>query len=474
MLKTIALACLLSGLTAFAQAPDLILVHGKILTVDVKDSIAQAVAIRQGKIIAVGSDKTILQLAGSKARVIDLHGRTATPGLIDRHAHLATGGVEELYSVSLSDATTVDEVKRRVQAAASKLKPGEWLTGAGWDEGKLAERRYIVASDLDEVAPNNPVWLIHTTGHYGVANHQALQLAHIATATNNPPAGTIDRDPQGVPTGVLKEAAMEAVVALIPPPTPEQWRKGILRMVDTLHREGMTAVKDPDIQPPIWDAYRQLLDEKKLTLHVCVLWHGGTTLKSAQAALARIQALPRPPDSLGDGNLVSCGAKLYMDGSGGGRTAWVYKEWNKNSTGIDQGNYGYPSIDPEVYRQMVRLFHQAGVSVGTHAIGDRAIDWVVDTYAQVLKEKPTSGLRHSIIHCNLPTDHAIAVMASLQKEYDAAYPEAQAPFMWWIGDTYAGNFGPQRSQRLVPLAAFFKNGVHWSGGSDHPGPPSGA
>jgi predicted amidohydrolase YtcJ len=131
-----------------------------------------------------------------------------------------------------------------------------------------------------------------------------------------------------------------------------------------MHREGMTAVKDPDIQPPIWDAYRQLLEEKKLTVHVCVLWHGGTTLESAQAALARIQALPRPPDSLGDGNLVSCGAKLYMDGSGGGRTAWVYKEWNIHSTGIDQGNFGYPAIDPEVYRQMVRLFHQAGVSVG--------------------------------------------------------------------------------------------------------------
>src|SRR3984885_1261571 len=156
MLKKIALACLLSALSASAQAPDLILVHGKILTVDAKDSIAQAIAIRQGKIIAVGSDKKIQQLAGSKARVIDLHGRTATPGLIDSHAHLATGGVEELYSVSLSDAATVDEVKLRVKAAAAKLKPGEWLTGSGWDEGKLAERRYVVASDLDEVAPHHP------------------------------------------------------------------------------------------------------------------------------------------------------------------------------------------------------------------------------------------------------------------------------------------------------------------------------
>ncbi len=467
MLKTITLACLLSGLSASAQAPDLILIHGKILTVDAGDSVAQAVAIRQGKIIAVGSDQQILQLGGSKARVIDLHGRTATPGLIDSHAHLATGGVDEIYSVSLSDAATVDEVKNRVHAAAAKLKPGEWLTGAGWDEGKLTERRYIVASDLDQVAPNNPVWLLHTTGHYGVANHQALLLAHITAASKNPPAGTIDRDAHGVPTGVLKESAMEAVVALIPPPTPEQWRNGILRMVDTLHREGMTAVKDPDIQPPIWDAYHQLMEEKKLSVHVCVLWHGGTTLESAQAALSRIQALPRPPDSLGDGNLLSCGAKLYMDGSGGARTAWVYKEWDKNSTGLDQGNYGYPSIDPEVYRQMVRLFHQAGVSVGTHAIGDRAIDWVVDTYTMVLKEKPTSGLRHSIIHANIPTDHAIDTMAVLQKNYDAGFPETQPGFTWWIGDTYAGNFGLQRAARLNPYRTYQSRSILWAAGSDY-------
>ena len=465
MIKTAALACLLS-LSASAQTPDLILIHGKILTVDAQDSIAEAIAIRNGKILAVGTNQEILQQAG-KAQVIDLQGKTATPGLIDTHAHLAGGGVNELYSVSLSDAATIDEVLRRVQAAATKLKPGQWLTGSGWDEGKLAERRYLLASDLDKVSPHNPVWLMHTTGHYGAANHEALRLAHITAATKDPPAGTIDRDPQRVPTGVLKEAAMDAVIRLIPSNTPEQIRNGILRMIDTLHREGMTAVKDPDIQKPIWDGYAQLQQEKKLTAHICVLWHGGTTLASARSALQQIQALPRPPASLGDGNLLSCGAKLYMDGSGGARTAWVYQPWNKNSTGIDGGNRGYPSTNPNIYRQQVRLFHQAGVSVGTHAIGDHAIDWVVDTYALVLKEKPTQGLRHSIIHANIPTDHAIDIIASLQKQYDAGYPESQAPFTWWIGDTYAGNFGPQRSLRLNPFHTYQSRGILWGGGSDY-------
>jgi predicted amidohydrolase YtcJ len=264
---------------------------------------------------------------------------------------------------------------------------------------------------------------------------------------------------------------MKAVTDLMPAPTPEQRRAGILESIDLLHREGMTAVKDPAIDRPVWDAYRALLSEGKLTERICVLWYAGTTLDSARAALAQIEAQPRPPQSLGDGRLLSCGAKIFMDGSGGARTAWLYQPWNKDLTGIDAGNSGYPTVDPAVYREQVRLFHDAGVHVGTHAIGDRAIDWVVDTYAQVLAETPTPSLRHSIIHANIPSDHALDTMAMLQKKYDAGYPEVQAPFMWWIGDTYAANFGRERALRLVPLKTFLDRGIRWGGGSDYPVTP---
>ncbi len=455
------------GAIAAAQTPDTILIDGKILTVDAKDSVVEAVAIAKGKIVAVGSSAEIQRRAGPATRVIDLHGLTATPGLIDTHGHYAASGVDELFSVVLNDVQRVSDAVEKIRERAATLKPGEWLVGAGWDEGKLAEHRYLLASDLDKVSPNNPVWLMHTTGHYGVANSYALRLAHITASTPDPPAGTIDRDAQGRPTGVLKESAKDLMVKLTPPTTPEEWRRGILHSVEGLHREGMTAVKDPDLTEPMWDAYRELLNEKKLDERVFVLWHAGSTMDSARQALAHISALPKPPGSLGAGLLLSGGAKIYMDGSGGARTAWLYQPWNKNRTEVDGTNVGYPATDPEIYRQMVRMFHQAGVHVGTHAIGDRAIDWVVDTYAQVLKEKPTRGLRHSIIHCNIPTDHAIAAMASLQKQYDAGYPEAQAPFLWWIGDTYAGNFGPQRSQRLEPFKTWLAKGVLWTGGSDY-------
>jgi hypothetical protein len=456
-----------SALGAAKQAADLVVYHGKIHTVDEADSTVEAIAVSHGVIIARGTDKQMLALAKPDARRIDFKGRAATPGLIDTHAHVAESGVAVLYHVRLGETRSVADAIKRVKAGIEKLKPGEWLQGDGWDEGKFAEHRYITAAELDAVSPNNPVWLEQTTGHYGVANSLALRQAHIVADTKDPPTGTIDRDAAGKPTGVLKEKAQMMVRDLIPPPTPEQRRAGILASMDIMHREGMTGVKDPLIDRPIWDAYEELAKRDMLGAHVCVLWDAGNSVESARKALAEIQSEPRPPQTVGDGRLVSCGAKIFMDGSGGGRTAWVSDEWHLRSTGIDKGNRGYPAEDPEVYRQMVQLLNKARVHIGTHAVGDHAIDWVVDTYAKVLGEDPVKDLRHSIIHANIPTDHALAVMADLQQKYQAGYPELQAPFMWWIGDNYAGNFGPERSLRLEPLKSLIARHILFSGGSDN-------
>ena len=460
----------LAAASASAATPDVILTNGHIITEDSRGSVVEAVAIRQGRLVAVGTNAQILPMADKATRVIDLHGRTATPGLIDAHAHLASGGMDHLRSLDLSTVTSIVEIRRKVAERAAQLHPGEWLTGAGWDEAKLAEKRYITVADLDDVAPRNPVWLEHTTGHYGAANSAALRLAKIDRTTPDPVAGTIQHDGTGAPTGVLKELAQNLVQKLIPPPTMEQWRKAILENVQLMHQEGMTAVKDPDLSPIEWDAYESLAKEGKLQAHVCALWHSDPTLESARALVARAANMPRPPAAVAP-NLVFCGIKMYMDGSGGARTAWMYEDWHKNSTEIDAGNKGYPVTDPTVYRQNVKLFHDAGLPIGTHAIGDRAIDWVVDTYAEVLKANPKQGLRHAIIHANTPTDHAITVMADLQRRYDAGYPETQGEFIWWIGDNYAGNLGPERAVRLDPYQTYVRRGILFGNGSDYPVTP---
>jgi predicted amidohydrolase YtcJ len=457
--------CAQSVPRANSDPSDLILVNGKIITVDARDSIAQAIAVHDGKIVAVGTNDEIREHAPQGARVIDLHGRTATPGLIDTHCHFDE--TESLYAIELSKIKSVAEAVDLVRQKVAAAKPGEWIQGAGWDEGKLSDHRYISAADLDKVSPDNPVWLTHTTGHYGVANSYALRLAKISPVTKDPAAGTIDRSADGSPTGVLKETAMVPVRSLIPEFTKEQQRNGLLKMMADFNAEGMTAAKDPGTEGIRWDLYRELLNENKSTVRIFALLYGGRDIDSARATLARLQARPKPPQSFADGMLLSGGVKLFMDGSGGGRTAWVYDPWFKSPTELDGNNTGYPNIDPPVYRQMVKLFHDAGVHVSTHAVGDRAIDWVVDTYSDLLKQTPTKHLRHGIIHCNIPTDHAIETMARLQRDYDSGYPETQAPFMWWIGDIYAASFGEKREQRLMPYKTYTQKGIIWAGGSDY-------
>ena len=457
---------------------DLVLLNGTVITVDPRDTIAQAVAIREGRIAFVGTTAEARKHVGPSTRVVDLAGRTATPGLIDTHVHFS----EPADTLDLGDARSMDDVIARVRARAATVPPGTWVRGGGWDEGKLKERRYITAADLDKAAPEHPIYLTHTTGHYGVANSLALKLSGVTRETKDPPGGTIDRDKDGNPTGVMKERA----TGLIRPSGGGggggggrgNLRDNVLRIIEGFNREGMTGAKDLNVSEAKWDLYKQLLDEGKLNVRVAVLWRGGSTLESAQQAKASIekQVLASPkrseggPGTVGDGRLVNAGVKLYIDGSGGARTAWMYDDWNKDLKGVDTGNKGYPANGdgyPEIFKQQVMMLTAAGIHVGAHAVGDRGIDFVVDTFAEALKAHPKQGLRHSIIHANVPTDRAIRLMASLQKTYDAGYPEAQAPFLWWIGDTYAGNFGPKRNPRLEPFASYVKQGVIWGGGSDY-------
>ena len=454
-------------------AADLVMQNGHVITVDANDRMAEAVAIRDGKLVAVGSDREVERLIGPETQRVDLMGRTVTPGLMDAHAHFSSSGADRLYVVDLSypKVRSVRDVVAIVKEQVARLEPGEWVQGQGWDEGKLEELRYVYAADLDSVAPDNPVWLSHTMGHYGVANSLALRMANITRNTADPSGGTIDRKENGVPTGVLKESAQEMVSRMIPGYTDEQIREGISSLAQAFNQECMTGVKDPGVSPRMWDAYQKVQQDGDLNLRVFALWSGGQSIDQTAQVIDRIESFTKPYRSTGDDHLISGGVKLYLDGSGGARTAWLYDEWNREFENIDQGNYGYPVVDPEMFREQVRMYHEAGIHVSVHAIGDRAIDWVVESYWNALEATPTFGLRHGIIHANIPTNRALDLMAELQQRYDAAYPEPQATFTWWIGDTYAGNFGPERAKRLNPFRTYLERDIQWGGGSDYPVTP---
>ncbi len=466
----VAAVTLCAGCSPALQLPaDTIVVNGKVITVDPDDSITEALAIRDGKIVALGSTNEIEALAGDATRRIDLGGLTATPGLIDTHNHFAVGAVGALFTLDVSypEVESITDVVEVVRTAVAESEPGEWITGGGWDEGKLEEQRYIYARDLDAVSPDNPVWLTHTTAHYSVGNSLALDLAGVTRDTPDPPGGVIDRQPDGTPTGVFKDTATSLVRRHIPSRDDDRLREAIERYVPELHKEGMTAIKDPEIGFRTWRAYQAVLASGKLTARVFVLWRVGRTVEDTHRLIEQVGPFTKPWITTGDDMLVSGGIKLYADGSGGARTAWLHDEWNKNLTEVDKGNYGVPRATPEVLREQIIAVHDAGLHLGVHAIGDRAIDVVVDAFADALEQNPAYGLRHSIIHSNIPTDAALDKIARLQADYDAVYPEVQPGFTWWIGDTYAGNFGPQRNQRLLGLKTYLDRGIRWGSGSDY-------
>lgn len=449
-------------------APDLILYNARVVTMDDRDTIAEAIAITGNAISAIGTSAEIGALAGPDTETIDLDGNSVTPGIIDTHNHFAWGAATALKQLDLvyPAVTSIGDIRDDLRAAAADRPPGEWIQGWGWDAAKLAERRDVTAADLDAVSPDNPVWLGHTSGHYGVANSAAMALAGIDAATPDPEGGVIARDGDGNPTGVITDQAMDLVVGLIPADTHEDFVAGVTRLVGDLSREGITTIKDPEIHQAHWDAYKAVEENGDLTVRVYTLWRVGDTLDEARQLYERIAPFTHPRDEDGGKRVVSAGVKIYIDGSGTARTAWTWQDWNRDYTDTDEGNRGLTYVEPSVLFDQIRLFHDAGIHVGTHAIGDRAIDFTMDAYDRALADNPTPGLRHSIIHCNLPTEHALDLMVKLQSDYDTGYPEVQPAFLWWIGDVYAGNFGPERSLRVLPLRTFEERGIRWAGASD--------
>ena len=340
---------------------NLLLLNGHLHTQDPSCPHATAVAIRDGRFWAVGSDDEIRALTSPDTQVIDLEHRLALPGLTDAHFHYYDWALER-RRLPLTNTTSLSELRRRVAQKVSETPPGHWVLGQGWNETCWPEQPIPTRADLDDIAPQHPVILWRSDMHLAVVNSQALRKAGITNDTPDPPAGVIDRDTSGEPTGVLRELAINLVRAVIPLPSEDETVEALRDGFAFLHSLGLTGLHDYRIMggadgPPAFRAYQRLQATGELALR---LWMHipGELLNEAIALGLRT--------GLGDNYLRVGHAKLFSDGSQGARTAWMLESYE------DTGHCGMPLTPMDEIAEKLRHAHKAGIAVAIHAIGDRA------------------------------------------------------------------------------------------------------
>lgn len=368
---------------AWTQSADTILVNGKILAVDSQFSTREAIAIRDGKITAVGSSAGVRKLAGSRTRVIDLHGRTVIPGLIDSHMHAIRAGQTFVSEVNWVGATTLAEALARIQQASQTMKPGAWLIVAGgWTAGQFAEKRRPTQADLMAAAPNNLVY-VQLGYEWVVMTPAGLKALNINSDADLPRPGKLERDANGNPTGAIDGGGGNGVaIALfdrLPHPTFDEQVAGTKKFFRELNRLGLTGVGDPggnNVNPEDYQPIFQVWRQNQLTLRVAYSLCGPTPGKEFEELKSLTQLLPQ---GFGDDMLKFNGL--------GERITWGMND-NDKATGDDK----------EKYYQIVRWAAQRGMPVTMHWPKDETADTLLSIYERVNKEFPITDLRWSVAH----------------------------------------------------------------------------
>ena len=431
------------------QTVDLVLHNGNVLTMDAAFSRHSAVAIGGGRIVAVGGRE--LPERYSAARAIDLRGRTVIPGFNDTHIHISG---DPARHVDLTAARSIAEVQKLVRARAAQLGAGEWVTGYGWSEDQLAEKRRPLRADLDAAAPDNPVALTRAGGHSAAANSRALKLAAIGRDTPDPPRGVIERGPDGEPNGIVRERG-DLFTRLVPRASAAELRESLVAKLRALLRLGITSiiVAGAPIEGGAgrasfaeWEAIYRRHGPELPRATVQIYWAG----------VKAMQAFGRKTGD-GDERLRVGAVKLLVDGGFTGPAAYTIEDY--------KGQPGYRGkltlTEKELY-ELVRDGHGLGWQLGFHTIGDAAIALTVDTFERVLKENPRADHRHFLNHFSmLPPERTLRQMAA------AKILIAQQPnFTYTLEGRYADNLDGSRLEHNNPVATPTKHGIFMAFGSD--------
>ncbi len=453
---------------------DAIYYHGNVLTgVSLEEAHPQrvsALAIRNGMIVATGSDADIQRWKGPATLMVNLDGAFVMPGFNDAHAHLGEAGRIKL-SIDLTGVKSLSEMEQRIRAAAKSAAPGAWLTGGGWDHTLWASKKLPTKSDLDAVTAGHPAFLVRVDGHIAIANSAALHAAGITKSTPDPQGGKIDRDARGEATGIVRETAQALVESHIPPPSPELRRRGIeLALADAVEH-GVTSVQDFSDHEDFL-VYEQLEREGRLPVRISEWMPFDLSVEQ----LKQYQASHLQSDPM----LHTTMLKGFMDGSLGSRTAALKAPYSD-----DPDNSGIPRYDQQKLNQMAIERAQAGFQMGFHAIGDRAVSMALDAFAAAQNAGPLranmqtlhvgtrkvihatlTGQRNRIEHSQVvdPADFArykqLGVIASMQ-------PNHLLTDMNWAEQ----RLGPERSKYSYAWKSFLDAGVPLAFGTDYPVEP---
>jgi len=430
-----------SGRVSF-EHPDTIFINGKFVTVDARFSLARAVAVRDGRFVAVGEMEEIKALAGPSTAVVDLHGQTVLPGLIDTHAHVERAGLLR-YTVQLNDVSTVEQALTRISEYAARTPKGRWIRGAQWHPvSQLAEKRFLTRQELDRAAPNNPVCL--PIGHFTLVNSEALALAGITKETPDPDGGIIHRDKStGEPNGTLEEAAEDLVHNLLPDWSDHERDEQMKHAMHYFNEFGLTSAISAAVDPATLRAHQRVRQRGEATLRISAMYAptGGLnpsmTIEEWELFFSRIGVA----SDFGDDWLSYSGVKLQIDGGMTLRTAAM-----RDGYPDDPDYKGTIVIEPARFNALVATANRYGWRVGVHAVGDAAIDRVLDAYALADAERSIRERRFIVIHGSLMRRDQMERARALGVRVDA-----QTSFLWDKAAAVAKFLGRETAERAFPM-----------------------
>jgi predicted amidohydrolase YtcJ len=454
----------------FMVDADVVLFNGNVITLDEQKRRAQGVAVKDGRILWVGTNEGVKQAVGRGTQVRDLKGMTVIPGFIESHNHTLMFGLG-LSSIDLTKVGSIEEIIALVKERAAKQKEGTWITGVGYNQNELKEKRHPSRQDLDKAAPKHLVSLRHTSAHGYAVNSLALNKAGITKDRPDPEGGKIGKDvATGNLTGLLFESpAMKLIEDITPKPALEDLVTALGNAGRRFLSEGITSAMDASVGgndiPMQIAAYQEAVERGVLKVrHNLAIWSEAVfeycrfeeSLREAPAKLLGLGIR----SGLGDEKLRIGPFKIIVDGAFSTVTAVTYKPYGADAN--DRG-CGVLVIEPEKLAKLATLAHGLGWQLSIHGIGDRAIDVCLDAFETAQKSKPRRDARHRLEHCTMALPRMFDRIKKL-----GVIPVLQPGFIWELGDNWFRQLGKETCMQLKPFRALLDNRIPMAFSSDRP------